>query len=411
MASAASSTHLTYAPSALNIPLSMHSDPLTSALSGSGWSSTKRFASNVTLAAFGLNARYDRGMYETLIRPALFKMDPERAHDLVHKLVPLLALSPFRFEFQSPNLSTKLSGTVLKNPVGLAAGFDKNGRLVEVADRLGFGFVEVGSVCARSTGGNPKPRLFRLPADEAVINRLGLNGDGAQVVASRLASARFALPTGLNIAKTNLPEVQGDKAIEDVLTTFDYVKALPLAYVAFNASCPNTHEGIINERQQLNDIMSEVQMRNNAGLPVFIKMSPDSSDELVEDIVAIASTHGLSGFVCGNTSVSRDGLKTSASRISEIGNGGLSGKPLKTKAFKLVQRVAKMKTTEQQIIACGGISSGRDAFEFLEAGATAVQLYTALVYHGPAVVSQINRELSAFLSERKNVPPDMAVSS
>lgn len=350
-------------------------------------------------------------MYESLIRPALFKMDPERAHDLVHKLVPLLALSPFRFEFQSPNLSTKLSGTVLKNPVGLAAGFDKNGRFVEVADRLGFGFVEVGSVCARATGGNPKPRLFRLPSDEAVINRLGLNGEGAETVASRLGSARFALPTGLNIAKTNLPEVQGDKAIEDVLTTFDYVKALPLAYVAFNASCPNTHEGIINERQQLNDIMSEVQNKNDAGLPIFVKMSPDSSEQLVSDILAMASAHGLAGFICGNTSVGRDGLKTSASRIAEIGNGGLSGKPLKPKALALVQRVAKLKLRDQQIIACGGISSGRDAFDFIEAGATAVQLYTALVYHGPAVVAQINRELSSFLSERKNVPPDLAVSS
>jgi dihydroorotate dehydrogenase len=196
-------------------------------------------------------------MYERLVRPALFRMDPESAHDLAHKLAPLLALSPFRFEFQSANLKTKLSGTVLANPVGLAAGFDKNGRLVEFADRLGFGFVEVGSVCARATQGNPKPRIFRLPDDDAVINRLGLNGEGAEAVAARLHGAKFALPTGLNIAKTNLPEIQGDMAIQDVVTSFDHVKGLPLAYVAFNASCPNTHEGILNERQQLSDIMCE----------------------------------------------------------------------------------------------------------------------------------------------------------
>jgi len=339
-------------------------------------------------------------MYESLIRPALFKMDPERAHDLAHKLAPLLAYSPFRFEYSAANLATKLSGVELKNPIGLAAGFDKNGHFVEFADRLGFGFVEIGSVCAQATRGNPKPRLFRLPEDNAVINRLGLNGDGAEAVAARLAAARFALPTGLNIAKTNLPEIQGDKAIADVLTSFEQIKGLPLAYVAFNASCPNTHEGILNERQQLNDIMSEVQKKNLGRLPVFIKMSPDSSDELISDIVEIAGVHDLAGFICGNTSLSRDGLRTDASRLAEIGNGGLSGAPLKPRALSLVQRVAKIKGAHQQIIACGGIASGKDAFEFLENGATALQLYTGLVYHGPSLVAKINRELSALLAQK-----------
>jgi dihydroorotate dehydrogenase len=357
----------------------------------------------VTLAVFGSNDRYDRNMYESIVRPALFKMDPESAHDLAHKLAPLLALSPFRFEFKAANLETKLSGTVLKNPVGLAAGFDKNGRLVEFADRLGFGFVEVGSVCAQATQGNPKPRLFRLPDDDAVINRLGLNGEGAEAVAARLAKAKFALPTGLNIAKTNLPEIQGDRAIEDVVTSFEHVKQLPLAYVAFNASCPNTHEGILSERQQLSDIMREVQNKNSARLPIFVKMSPDSSDELIADIVEIAVQNSLAGFICGNTSTSREGLQTKSSRITEIGNGGLSGKPLKQRALSLVRRVAKTKLSNQQIIACGGISSGQDAYEFIEAGATALQLYTALVYHGPTVVARINRELSQLINQRGKV--------
>lgn len=357
----------------------------------------------VTLAVFGSNDRYDRTMYESIVRPALFKMDPESAHDLAHKLAPLLALSPFRFEFKAANLETKLSGTALKNPVGLAAGFDKNGRLVEFADRLGFGFVEVGSVCAQATQGNPKPRLFRLPDDDAVINRLGLNGEGAEAVAARLAKAKFALPTGLNIAKTNLPEIQGDRAIEDVVTSFEHVKQLPLAYVAFNASCPNTHEGILNERQQLSDIMREVQNKNSARLPILVKMSPDSSDELIADIVEIAAQNNLAGFICGNTSTSREGLRTNATCITEIGNGGLSGKPLKPRALSLVRRVANMKQPNQQIIACGGISSGLDAYEFIEAGATALQLYTALVYHGPTVVSRINRELSQLINQRGKV--------
>ncbi|CAN5412294.1 quinone-dependent dihydroorotate dehydrogenase [soil metagenome] len=360
----------------------------------------------VTLAAFGCNARYYRSMYESLIRPALFKMDPERAHDLAHKFAPLLAFSPFHFEFSAPNLSTKLSGVELKNPIGLAAGCDKNGRFVEFVDRLGFGFVEVGSVCAQATKGNAKPRLFRLPEDNAVINRLGLNGDGAEAVAARLAAVKFALPTGLNIAKTNLPEIQGDKAIADVLTCFEQVKGLPLAYVAFNASCPNTHEGILNERQQLNDIMSEVQKKNVGKLPVYIKMSPDSSEELISDIVEIGCTHDLAGFICGNTSLSREGLRTDAARIAEIGNGGLSGTPLKPRALALVQRVAKIKSASHQIIACGGIASGTDAFEFLESGATALQLYTGLVYHGPTLVAKVNRELSTLLAQKDSTRND-----
>lgn len=347
----------------------------------------------------------------SLIRPALFQMDPERAHELAHQLAPLLPYCPFRFEYAAPELGVKLSGTALKNAVGLAAGFDKNGHLVEIADRLGFGFIEVGSVCARATNGNPKPRLFRLPADQAIINRLGLNGDGAEVVANRLAAAKFALPTGLNIAKTNLPEIQGDKAIEDVVTTFDYVKKLPLAYVAFNASCPNTHEGILNERQQLDDIMSEVQKKNAGELPVFIKMSPDSTDALISDILEIGEKHKLAGFICGNTSVSRDGLQTDAGRIAEIGNGGLSGKPLKPKALALVQRVARLKMSNQQIIACGGIFSGRDALQFIEAGATALELYTALVYQGPSAVANINRELAQLLKQQKKAPTDLTAPS
>ncbi len=344
------------------------------------------------------------GIYESLIRPVLFKMDPEAAHNLVHKLAPSMALLPTKFEFAADNLATKLAHVSLKNPVGLAAGFDKNGNLVGVLDRLGFGFAEIGSVCGQATSGNPKPRLFRLPADNAVINRLGLNGEGADAVARRLEKAAFTLPIGLNIAKTNLPDIQGDRAVEDVVEAFDQVKSLPLAYVAFNASCPNTHEGIIHQRHELDEILRAVQTRNTARLPIFVKISPDSSDTLLTDIVEIARVHGLSGYICGNTTTSREGLITPQERIAEIGNGGLSGPPLKLKALDLCRRVAIMKQSEQQIIACGGVSSGRDAFEFLKAGATAIQLYTALVYHGPAVVAKINRELSQLLAADVSEP-------
>lgn len=338
-----------------------------------------------------------KGIYESLIQPVLFQMDPEDAHNLVHKMAPALAALPVRFRFAADNLPIELAGVHLQNPIGLAAGFDKNGKLASIVDRLGFGFAEVGSVCGEATTGNARPRLFRLPEDQALINRLGLNGEGAEAVANRLRQTDFAVPIGLNIAKTNLPDIQGDKAVEDVLKSFDHVKELPLAYVAFNASCPNTHEGIISQRRELDDIFREVQSRNSAKLPLFVKVSPDSSAELLEDIVHIARLHDLSGYICGNTTVSREDLKTSATRVQAIGPGGLSGRPLKQKAVELCRRMAELKDPRQQIIACGGVSSGQDAFDYLQCGATAVQLYTGLVYHGPGIVAKINRELSALL--------------
>ncbi|MBA3992528.1 MAG: quinone-dependent dihydroorotate dehydrogenase [Cyanobacteria bacterium DS2.3.42] len=334
------------------------------------------------------------------LRSLLFRMDPEEAHTLAIKLAPLaagLAGGPF----EDDCLATSVAGIKFANPVGLAAGFDKNGRLTGCLASFGFGFAEVGSITGQSSAGNPKPRLFRLVEDEAVINRLGLNGEGADVVARRLAAANFSLPVAVNIAKTNHPSIKGEKGIADMLHSFECIKDLPLAFITLNASCPNTHEGIMQETEELDQILAGVQKLNSRNLPVLLKLSPDSTPELLETFVASACKYGIKGYVLGNTTTTRGGLSTKAESVQSMGNGGLSGRPLKAKALDLVKRVYQIKQHDQDIIGCGGIASGFDAYEFIASGARAVELYTGLIYGGPDLPLRINRELSSILKKNK----------
>lgn len=330
------------------------------------------------------------------LRSLLFRMDPESAHSLAIRLAPLAA-GLVGGPFNDQCLATQVAGIKFSNPVGLAAGFDKNGLLTGCLAKFGFGFAEVGSITGQSSVGNPKPRLFRLVEDEAVINRLGLNGEGADVVAKRLAGAGFSLPVAVNIAKTNHPAVKGEKGVADMLHSFECIKDLPLAFVTLNASCPNTHEGIMQETEELDQILAGVQELNHRNLPVLLKLSPDSTAQLLETFVASACKYGVRGYVLGNTTTTRGGLSTQADKVQSMGNGGLSGRPLKVKALELVKRVYKIKQKDQDIIGCGGISTGADAYEFIAGGARAVELYTGLIYGGPDLPIRINRELARLL--------------
>ncbi|MGH9550788.1 MAG: hypothetical protein ACRD3W_15510, partial [Terriglobales bacterium] len=249
------------------------------------------------------------------------------------------------------------------------------------------------------TAGNAKPRLFRLPADNAIINRLGLNGDGCDAVAARLRQCKMPLPLAVNIAKTNDPAIKGDAAINDQVSSFIAVRDLPLAYVTLNASCPNTHEGILAAKEELDAVLAQFQKENRRNIPLFVKLSPDSSDRVLEDFVAVSGDRGIAGFVCGNTTVSRTGLRTGSADVAAMGAGGLSGPPLKDSGLALVSKVSRLKSREQEIIGCGGIGSGKDALAFIKAGASAVQIYTALVYQGPAAPARINRELAALVKQ------------
>lgn len=341
--------------------------------------------------------------YKRYVRPLLFKLDSEAAHGLAHTAGHLagsaLGLCS-DFKYQGKDLTVNLAGTTLDNPIGLAAGFDKNGLLASMLGNIGFGFAEIGSVTGKPSTGNPRPRLFRLVEDEGLINRLGLNGDGADVVSERLRQTKLSLPIGINIAKTNDPSIKGDLAVEDILHSFRAIKDLPAFYVTINASCPNTKEGILEEKKQLSTIFSEVQKLNNRQLPLFVKLSPDSSDELLNDMIEESIAHNLSGFVCGNTTTSRNNLHTDYATIEKIGAGGLSGRPLKELGLSLCRRIFKLKNNNQTIIGVGGIFSGQDAFDYIAAGATTVEIYTGLIYEGPALPKQICDELSQLLKSR-----------
>jgi len=352
--------------------------------------------------------------YKSVVRPALFQVDAEEAHELGQRLLPacrgLLEVVANRYlhslEPALALLNTSIAGQKLAHPIGLAAGFDKNAHLVGELASLGFSFAEIGSVTARASRGNPRPRIFRLPQDGAVINRLGLNGEGAAAVAARLERkigndrsglSRAGMPIGLNIAPSNVPA--GEIVMEeDIAQTFSHFKDQPLAYVTINTSCPNTHEGVLKESSQLQKVLARVGSLNSQPLPIFLKLSPDSTDDFLSHTLEISKEFGVKGFVLGNTSTSRQGLNTSPEIVAAIGNGGLSGEPIRESTLNLVRRVARLKDPGQEIIACGGISSAADVIAAIKAGARAVQLYTALIYEGPFHILRLRRDLALELS-------------
>ncbi len=343
-------------------------------------------------------------------RPLLFRLAPERAHTAtmraagVGQRVARGALEK-QFGWESERLATRLWGLDFPNPVGLAAGFDKNGRHVPFWETLGFGFVEIGSVTAQPSRGNPRPRLFRLPDDEALVNRMGLNNEGAVRVARRLRLLRHARPLGVNIAKTHSADVMGEKALEDFRASF--ARLAPLAdYVALNISCPNTAEGkTFEEPEALEALLQTIAAERGkltAPPPVLLKLAPPLStrfvlDSLVDETVALARQYGVDGFIAANTAPDRDGLATDAARIAEVGRGGLSGAPLEARSTRLVEYLYGRTDGRVPIVGLGGVRSAETAYRKIRAGASLVQLYTGLVYGGPGLVRSIKTGLVALL--------------
>ena len=352
-------------------------------------------------------------MYRFL-RPLLFRLSPERAHTtslwaarMAQRVaLPLVAS---QYQFEDERLKQRLWGTTFPNPVGLAAGADKNARAVPFWEAVGFGFVEVGSVSARPAAGNPKPRAFRLPEDQALINRLGLNNDGAEAVAERLDRGRAdrSRPLGINLAKTHDPDIMGEAALEDFRTSFGHLVG-QADYVTLNVSCPNTPDGGTFEDpaalDELLDTIAAEQKAPGLAVPVLIKLSPPLSDRVLfdtrlEEILAVATAHDIDGFVASNTAPDRKGMRTPADRLDEIGAGGLSGPPLEDRATRLVQYLYRATDGEIPIVGVGGVHDAASAYTKLRAGASLVQLYTALVYEGPGLVREIKEGLVARLAE------------
>lgn len=328
-----------------------------------------------------------------LARPFLAALDPETAHRLTIRALRLGIGAPSAPP-DPPALEQTLMDLRFPNPIGLAAGFDKNAEVPDAMLRLGFGFTEIGTVTPRPQAGNPRPRLFRLPEDGAVINRMGFNNDGARAARARLAG-RAGLPglVGANIG--------ANKSSDDKIQ--DYVEALTLlgpvaSYLTVNISSPNT-PGLrgLQDRDPLARLVKSLtatRAANALSLPILLKIAPDLDQDALGDIVEIALDHKIDGLILTNTTIVRDGLKSG--RAHET--GGLSGRPLFAPSTALLRAAARLAAGRLVLVGAGGISSGADAYAKIRAGASLVQLYTALAYQGPGLVSDIKRDLLALLA-------------
>jgi dihydroorotate dehydrogenase len=327
-------------------------------------------------------------------KPALFRLPPETAHRTVHEL--LAAVQDTRLEGVVADFYTVVDsrlrvdafGQTFHNPVGVAAGFDKNAEIPNALAALGFGHVEVGGVTAEPQAGNPRPRLFRLPEDDALVNRMGFNNDGADVVGERLAGTDARVPVGVNLGKSK--STPNDEAEEDYLYTFERVRAGG-DYFVVNVSSPNT-PGLreLQERDRLESILGTLQ--DVGADPLLVKLSPDLPDAAVEDALKVVDDLGLDGVIATNTTTDRsDSLYGAAADES----GGLSGAPIETEATDMVRFVAER--TDAPVVGVGGVSDAEGAYRKIRNGASVVQLYTGLVFEGPGVARKINRGLLELL--------------
>jgi len=342
-------------------------------------------------------------MYRSLIRPCLFQIDPELVHHVVAMGVgnvlsrPLLWGHQLLMDREFPQLKTSFCGIPCEHPIGLAAGFDKDATMFHQLHLLGFSHVEIGTVTGKGQPGNPKKRLFRLPEDKGLINRMGFNNRGAEAAAKRLALRTCQVPLGGNIGKTKLAGL-GDEAILDYEKSFLALKP-HVAYMVVNVSSPNT-PGLrsLQDKEPLMTLLSHLSELNRIdGIPILLKIAPDLTESQLEEIVEVVTELKLPGVIATNTTLSRDGLKTTAAKVEQIGAGGLSGRPVFDMSTKVLRFLRQRLPQEVDLIGVGGIFSGQDVYEKVKAGANAVQIYTGFIYNGPACIFNMKRELAALL--------------
>ena len=333
------------------------------------------------------------------IRPILFLFNPEFIHHLSFKIIRFKSLFwswLFRWIYRVDDikLEREVFGIKFKNPVGLAAGFDKDAKLYDELSNFGFGFVEIGTVTPLPQEGNPKPRLFRLKQDNALINRMGFNNEGLEAIVARLRRKSSDIIIGGNIGKNKL--TPNEKAIEDYSICFEKLFQY-VDYFVVNVSSPNT-EGLrdLQDRAPLTNLLNDLQeinSKNEGRKPILLKIAPDLSNNQLDDIVSIVQETKIDGVVATNTTVARNNLQTDNNKIMEIGQGGLSGQPLKERSTEVIKYLSQKSNNSFPIIGVGGIHSAEDALEKLDAGASLVQLYTGFVYEGPNLIKNINKAI------------------
>jgi dihydroorotate dehydrogenase len=339
-------------------------------------------------------------MYKSLIRPLLFKYDPEKVHhftfsslSFLNKIPCFPALFNSLYAIDDKRLEREVFGLKFKNPVGLAAGLDKDAKLYKELSNCGFGFIEIGTLTPQPQEGNPKKRLFRLRQDSAIINRMGFNNGGVQAAVERLKNnpkGKGHVLIGGNIGK-NKVTLNEDAASDYKIcfdTLYDYVD-----YFVVNVSSPNTPNlRELQDKEPLTDLLQKLQDKNREkpkAKPILLKIAPDLTDEQLLDIIDIVKTTGIAGVIATNTTISREGLVSAAKKEM----GGLSGKPLTKRSTEVIRFLAEKSDRAFPIIGVGGIHSPEDAIEKLEAGASLIQLYTGFIYEGPALVKAINKKI------------------
>jgi len=338
-------------------------------------------------------------LYKATIRPFLFLFSPEVSHTITIGLLKTVCKIPLvpsllraLYAIKDPALEREIASLKFPNPVGLAAGFDKNALFFREMGYLGFGFVEIGTVTPLAQPGNDKPRLFRLPADQALINRMGFNNDGMLAVAERIKRKSPDILLGGNIGKNKV--TANEDAVSDYEKCFDTLFD-NVDYFVVNVSSPNT-PGLrsLQDKEPLKNLLARLQTKNNTKpkrKPIFLKIAPDLTNEQLNDIIEIVRECKIDAVVATNTTLSREGLKTGG--VDAIGSGGLSGKPLTKRSTEVVRYLHEKSKGAFPIVASGGIHTVADAMEKLDAGATLIELYTGFIYEGPAQAKRINKEI------------------
>ncbi len=350
-------------------------------------------------------------MIYRFLRPILFRLPPETAHELALHSLSVLPPGLIKKDFNNPISRFGLS---FRNPVGLAAGFDKNGIALQSLAALGFGFIEAGTVTYHPQPGNPRPRLFRLSEDQALINRAGFNNEGAAAFVKRVERSRSQCVLGVSIGKSKITPLE--EANDDYLKSFELVYNVA-DYIAVNVSSPNTPQlRELQQSVQLASLLSvlqsrgrELEERHKKYVPLLVKLSPDLERRELEMIVDVIERLKIDGIIATNTTISRDNLRTEATRVAAFGAGGLSGKPLKNVSTKMIAQLYELTGGRIPLIGVGGIFTAEDAWEKICAGASLVQLYTGLIYQGPNIAQQINEGLSRILARAGFATLDAAI--
>jgi dihydroorotate dehydrogenase len=338
-------------------------------------------------------------MYKYILKPLLFQFDAEKAHYLTFNLIKFLFKIPFIpkifksiYHFEHPSLEREVFGLKFKNPVGLAAGFDKNAVMIDEFSNLGFGFIEIGTLTPKGQHGNDKPRLFRLKEDEGIINRMGFNNEGVKEAVIKLKKRKSDILIGGNIGKNKV--TPNENAVDDYLICFHELFEV-VDYFVVNVSSPNTPNlRELQEKEPLKNLLQTLQNENlkkEKQKPILLKIAPDLTNSQLDDIVEIVQETKIAGVIATNTTISREGLKSDESLVKEM--GGLSGKPVTKRSTEVIKYLSEKSNKSFPIIGVGGIHSPEDANEKLNAGASLIQIYTGFIYAGPSLVSEINRKI------------------